>query len=558
MNKRGWAIAGALLVIAALLPAQALAAPKLRSVQGLSFAVKQTPAVSSSTPLITLYGKVRPARAGVSISVQVYSGGRWRETRLTAKTTPSGTWSIRQPIEALSATISYRAIATYRGQRTLSAVNKVSIKPSIIDASYSGPLIETLGPGGRIWGMDISRWDHPNGAPIDFTKMYSAGVRFVIIKSSDTYDRADALARQYMPDDRIAAHAAGIYTGFYHYAYMPNTTNSAAIIADAKAQAEKAIWRLASVGGYTERDLPYALDLEDSCVAKNSAGVCTARATKQSATLWALTWLETMKQRTGRTPIFYSYPSFIQTNLLRDPAFRQYPLWLAHYGVSPYDPTAFPGQKIAGCFVHPWTQGNCTPAWTIWQYSSCGKATDFGVRRDRVDLNVFRGGPEEFLALTSGTWTPEEGDFLPQNEPTVINAGSITASTTDSPVVIPVDVLRETGLPVVTGSLSFSLIVPEGSTLPTPILSATRSAVGTWTLRITGVPAGTWDGVITFRDSTGVHAKSTLPVSFTLLAGIKPLPTAKPTPVATSTPQPTATVTAKPAPISTKPLSCRP
>jgi len=41
--------------------------------------------------------------------------------------------------------------------------------PVITDA---GPLaqIELKGPGGRIHGTDISRWQHPNGKLIDFKK----------------------------------------------------------------------------------------------------------------------------------------------------------------------------------------------------------------------------------------------------------------------------------------------------------------------------------------------------------------------------------------------------
>jgi hypothetical protein len=42
------------------------------------------------------------------------------------------------------------------------------------------------------------------------------------------------------------------------------------IIADAKAQAQKTIWRLGEIGGYTELDLPVALDLETNCVRRIS------------------------------------------------------------------------------------------------------------------------------------------------------------------------------------------------------------------------------------------------------------------------------------------------
>ena len=155
----------------------------------------------------------------------------------------------------------------------------------------------TQGPGNRIHGMDISRWQHPNNKAIDFKKMAAAGVNFVIIKGSDAQTTADAQALKYLKLDRAAAQAEGLYTGFYHYAYLPDTTDTARIITDAKAQAQKVIWRLASIGGYNELDLPIALDLENNCVRK-SGSTCTKYINKKYVTLWAQTWLAEVTAKT--------------------------------------------------------------------------------------------------------------------------------------------------------------------------------------------------------------------------------------------------------------------
>ena len=96
--------------------------------------------------------------------------------------------------------------------------------------------------------------------------MYKAGVRFVMIKASDGKDKSDIDARKWLSIDMDGAQAAGLYTGFYHYAYLPNSTDPETVITEARTQAQKAIWRLASVGGYNERTLPYALDLENNCI----------------------------------------------------------------------------------------------------------------------------------------------------------------------------------------------------------------------------------------------------------------------------------------------------
>ena len=68
--------------------------------------------------------------------------------------------------------------------------------PVINDA---GPLaaIELKGPGSRIHGADISRWQHPNGKLINFKKMREAGLNFLIIKGLDTRIEPDALSRNW-------------------------------------------------------------------------------------------------------------------------------------------------------------------------------------------------------------------------------------------------------------------------------------------------------------------------------------------------------------------------
>ena len=68
--------------------------------------------------------------------------------------------------------------------------------------------IAQLGPGGRIAGLDVSHWNHAGGAPIDFKKMYSAGIRFVMIKGGDAQTAADAMALKYLLVDRLAAQKA--------------------------------------------------------------------------------------------------------------------------------------------------------------------------------------------------------------------------------------------------------------------------------------------------------------------------------------------------------------
>jgi GH25 family lysozyme M1 (1,4-beta-N-acetylmuramidase) len=491
----------------------------------LSMTVKQTPNVIE--PLLTFYGSLTPKKSGVIVKIQSNIDGKWSDTRFSTKTTKLGTWKLETVVTAQDSVITYRAKTTVGSKVIYSTSKKITVKPAA-QISETDPVVavEALGPGGRIHGVDISRWQHPYGKLIDFAKMYSAGIRFAIIKASDTRDEADALALKYLLIDRPAAQAAGIYTGFYHYAVLPNTSDRAAIIRDATAQAQKVIWRVSAIGGLTARDLPYALDLENNCVRVGSNGGCAAYASRSSVTLWAETFMEILTEKLGRKPIFYSYPSFLEGAMNKSSALSKYPLWLAQYSINPFDPINQPGLKTAGCYVHSWTSSACQSQWIIWQYSSCGIGMRYGVPSSRVDLNVFRGTAQNFIDLTAGTWVPEPIDMMPVNEATTMLISKQRATDTGKAVTFDVGVNRPDGSPVVTGTVRFAFD-PLAVNKPKLTQTVTRAASGLWTLSITGFTAGSWVGSIQFSDQTKTHAVSQLPVTFDLLQGVAPTP--KPT-----------------------------
>lgn len=497
----------------------------------ISMSLRQTP--GGPEPIVTLYGSLKPAKSGVKVSVQIQLGGKWQDTRFSSKTARVGTWQIVAVATALDADVKYRAKAKIGKKNIYSNIRSITVRstPEISDAS-SLAMVDQLGPGGRIHGADISRWQHPNDAPIDFAKMHEAGVRFVMIKASDTRDDADALSLKYLIMDRSAAQAAGIYTGFYHYAVLPDVSTNEQVIIDAQTQAQKALWRLGALGGYNERDLPYALDLENNCV-RLSGKTCARYLPKSQITLWAKTFLKIVKEKTDRTPIIYSYPSFLEGAMVRDDELRQYPLWLAQYAINPADPLAQPGLKEGGCFVHSWTTANCSSTWTVWQYTSCGIAPKYGVPGTRLDLNVFRGTPSTFLDLIKGRWVPEIADQMPKNEPTSLTYKNIKFSTADKPVNLEVDVIRPDGKPVVTGTVRF-YVNSTTPINPKPIQTVVRATSGSWKLSIKGIPAGLWAGNIGFTDATGTHADSQSPIEFAI--GEAVLVSPSPTPKASAVP----------------------
>lgn len=491
----------------------------------LTLSLRQTPSATES--VVTFYGTIKPARSGLSVKIQGNTSGAWKTTRFMTKTTKAGTWKIVAVATSFDIPIKYRAQVNISGKITNSPIRTITMKKlpqiSTIDPSL---VVESLGPGGRIHGADVSRWQHPNDKAIDFSVAYASGLRFVMIKASDTRDEADALSLKYLVMDHSAAQAAGLYTGFYHYAILPDVTDPDAIIRDATAQAQKVLWRLAAIGGYTERDLSYALDLENNCVRVSSSGACQKYAARAAVTLWAETFLGILKEKTGRTPIIYSYSNFLESSMNKSAKLSQYPLWLAQYAIDPFNPINQPGIKAGGCFVHSWTGANCDSQWTIWQYTSCGIAPKYGVPGTRLDLNIFRGSASDFLNLSKGSWAPALVDLMPNNEPTqmVINAQS--ASTTNKLVTFKTTVTRPDSTPVVTGAVK---LVFDAATEPKakPVQTVVRATSGEWTLAIKGVPAGTYSGTVVYTDVSQTHAQSSQAVTFTVVQG--PTPTPEPT-----------------------------
>ena len=522
------------LLASALIVGVAGAPQSVGATSVLSMQVRQTP--SASETLLTMYGNPKPNKSGAMIKIQVDTNGKWTTTRFATRVTKVGTWRITALATALDAQVRYRAVVEIAGKSLYSPIRGITVKqlPEISNADPA-QFIDLKGPGGRIHGTDVSRWQHPNDKPIDFVKKYEAGMRFVFIKASDTRDKADLLAVKYAAMDHHAAQAAGLYTGFYHYAVLPDVTTDEEIKQDALAQAQKVVWRLASMGGYSDRDLPYALDLENKCVRYSSTGACQKNATRSAVTLWALTFLASLKEKTGRTPFLYSYPSFLEGSMVRSKELAQYPLWLAQYGIDPANPINQPGVKPGGCFVHSWTGANCDSQWTVWQYSSCGIAPKYGVPGNRLDLNVFRGTPSSFLELVKGEWKPTLVDLMPQQEPSTMVLTSQSSSTTNKPAVFKVNVTRPTGLPVITGTVKF-VFDKSTNPVPRPTQRILRETSGVWTLELRGVPAGSFKGKILLDDVSGTHAVSSVDVSFDVVQG--PTPSPKPTPSPTATKKP--------------------
>ena len=364
---------------------------------------------------VKVSGKTTGGLKGAKVKVQIKTGKSWKTVKTVTSKKSTGAWSATFKAPKATAKMSVRAVSG-------SKISKVQAAPvlAIVNAL-------PVGPGNRILGLDISRWQS-GSQPIDFTRMAAAGVSFAFIKGSDGMASEDALAVPHVTSWAPSAKAAGILVGYYHRARLPVTSDSNAIIADAEAQAAQAAARLASLGGYDGRTLPYVLDMETVDVSIS----------KELVTLWTFTWLDAMQAATGRAPIMYSYRNFLANRYSTDPdtvaKFRNYHLWLAQPG-NPADPAVQVGQGLNGapCYVTPWKQSDCSYLWTIWQYTSTGDRETYGIPwqpsagdcpsdvtlcyagkgsgRGHLDLNVFNGSATDLSALANGSWVRTPGEY---------------------------------------------------------------------------------------------------------------------------------------------------
>ena len=205
-----------------------------------------------------------------------------------------------------------------------------------------------------IKGIDVS--NHQDR--IDWSRVKADGITFAYVKASEG---------QTFVDPKYDAHVAGaksvgIRTGAYHFA-RPDTDASDPE-QDARAEADFFLSLAAPRSG----DLLPALDLE-------TAGLPAAQ-----MVAWTKAWLDRVRKVIGVRPLVYTYPYFWE-QLGGTTAFRNYPLWIANYGVS-----------------EPMLPGSWRRYW-IWQYSASG--TVDGIP-GRTDLNRLA----DELRLTHITYRP--------------------------------------------------------------------------------------------------------------------------------------------------------
>ena len=274
----------------------------------------------------------------------------------------------------------------------LAALSGRCRRPVAVLATVAALLATTLATAATAdTGVDVSRWQHPNGGSLNWYAVEAGGISFAFIKATE----GGSYTNPYLAGDWAATAAFGIYHGAYHFARPSRGT--------AAAQARYFV----AAAGVADQpgDLPPVLDLEDS----GGLGVT-------ALTAWVTTWLATVQELTGRVPIIYVSPNFWAEKMGDSTAFSGYPLWIANYHVS-----------------EPHVPGGWS-TWTFWQTTSTGRVT--GISGD-VDLNTFNGTSEQLAALAQDTPTTEPQTPPPPTEPEPVDVPTTSTLAVDRTAVWP-------------------------------------------------------------------------------------------------------------------------
>ena len=214
-------------------------------------------------------------------------------------------------------------------------------------------------------GPDVSRYQHPNGAAIDWSTVLGAGGQsFGIVKATEDADLTSPTFTQDWP--KLQAMRA--IRGAYHFA----RPSSAAGDAVAEARHFVAVAGTMSQPG----ELPPILDLEVT------GGLAPA-----ALASWVRSWLTEVQRLTARRPMIYVSPGWWDSHVNSE-QFGSYPLQVADYT-----------SNAAPRLPHGWS------TWTFWQYTPSARVPGIPAATDH---NRFHGNLAQLRGLArlaDGGWS---------------------------------------------------------------------------------------------------------------------------------------------------------
>jgi GH25 family lysozyme M1 (1,4-beta-N-acetylmuramidase) len=352
---------------------------------------------------------------------------------------------------------------------------------SAVRMSTSMRAATAVAAGTILNGVDVSSFQHPKGAAINWASVAAAGYRFAAIKATE----GNYYANPYYAKDAAAAVAAGMYVAAYHFANPDSSSGTPT------AQAAYAVQHAGNykVGGH---HLPLELDIEYDPYSSNE---CYGRSPSQMVS-WISAFMTEATKLTGAVPIIYTPRDWWDACTGNSTAFGGDVLWVPAYSAGT------PGTLPAG-----WN------TWTMWQYTSSGSVKGI---TGSVDLDYFSGSPEvkqttvntsasvriESLNALAGQMVSYTANGLPPGV-TMNSSGLVTGSPT-AIGAYQVTVTPSSSVAVLPASMAFTWDVHGTVTMTSPgnrstvagsavglHVAATDSAVGyTPKFTATGLPPG--------------------------------------------------------------------
>jgi lysozyme len=196
----------------------------------------------------------------------------------------------------------------------------------------------------RTPGIDVSRWQ----GEINWEQVAAAGYRFAVIRATVGNYYTDY--QFYVNWDR--AREAGLLISAYH-------------VVAPERPADSQMERFFDALNDRSSDLPLVLDVE---LSREVSPADITACVKACADL--------VEDEDGCKPMIYTARWFWDRNIVDDPSWKDYDLWVANYGV---EAPSLPGS---------WDE------WVFWQYSDHGQVPGIHAA---TDLNWFNGGYDELL-----------------------------------------------------------------------------------------------------------------------------------------------------------------
>lgn len=246
------------------------------------------------------------------------------------------------------------------GPITLGCVEEVlaSRRPSAPPASDLPNM--ALDPDEWIAGIDL---DHHQRFKSPATLIADdSAVRFAFVGLTEgTSGRAsiDPMYREHL----MRLHAASVLLGVYHFGRPSSAKRFGLQFGQPRGEAENFARYYEVAHKLVGKMLPPVLDIEDDLETLTPGELID----------WVAAWCEACLELTGRSPIIYTYFSYVHVELKGyGEELTKHPLWIADYrGVPPERPREIPN----------WP-------WLFWQYTGAGTVRSI---EGHVDRNVFRG-----------------------------------------------------------------------------------------------------------------------------------------------------------------------